>query len=666
MGQTHSPPSSSRVMRVLPQHHSSSRIGSHSPQHLLSSIPPIEEENDSRKDEDSTFLCPRRSQEVSLSSSPKHSTSNHHNRTTTTTSPRLANRGGGYGGHGGMPQTISGSSHESHEEREGKWFSSVSSENFELKSPRGMMTMGHSSCMQHLKQKMIMMMVYGSNHVSYSDSILQYWMERYQPPIELDRIKNKIFQLCLQFLRFICLKSEASSEQGLVVVQALNNEKEKLLMEWLLAVEHPSNKKMDDDGSEQLVASSSQEMDEEEQFFSSSCCLSPSQLQKFDSEMMCCLERLWKSEYIQERFHSLMSRVKTDPEESIMNGSDMKILKEENHTDQNVNHNSQSTSLNGYQQYQESAPCQLCKHAEYFLNKVQEIVKHDYVWTIDDMTHAMQRNSRLNEVKLWYRPHIMNSSFIKNQISLTGVETIYSVLDITAIGGEKTKWLRSYSNVDGFLMIFSLDEISSDKHSLQTALHAFNEITQYFSGTASSSNNLVRCNSTSCRTQIYVCFTESNLFCDRVMRGEYALQKSLKGDARNPTTVFKFIVAQFMQSNGINGVSLSSNNLNKIVNNEHTSSPIPSKSFSASSPELLFFTVNDFSCKSDMYNFTEHLLEGKSYFEDRISGKKAKRDDELRKELLSMCVHFHESSPSLISSHRMLNGLTDITLNCQL
>lgn len=168
MGQTHSPPSSSRVMRVLPQHHSSSRIGSHSPQHLLSSIPPIEEENDSRKDEDSTFLCPRRSQEVSLSSSPKHSTSNHHNRTTTTTSPRLANRGGGYGGHGGMPQTISGSSHESHEEREGKWFSSVSSENFELKSPRGMMTMGHSSCMQHLKQKMIMMMVYGSNHVSYS------------------------------------------------------------------------------------------------------------------------------------------------------------------------------------------------------------------------------------------------------------------------------------------------------------------------------------------------------------------------------------------------------------------------------------------------------------------------------------------------------------------
>ncbi|KAG2387123.1 hypothetical protein C9374_002158 [Naegleria lovaniensis] len=555
---------------------------------------------------------------------------------------------------------------------EGKWFSSLSSD---MEWPRSH-PLGHSSSMQHvLKHKMIMMMVYGS-HGHYSDHILKYWMERYLPKMEYEHIQKKILSLCTHCLRTILLHhprkvassdprtAEASSEivniqQQVLEIENKWSEKEKRWIEDL--VRNSSGLRSSGEEMNSSKIEENKVLDETEKQSSDPTLLSNA---NFDSETLLFLDRLWKSEYIQEGYHSLMNTQK------------LNATIQENCNLRTTEQNKQDDEKDIYGQ--------LCKHAEYFLNKIQEMENHE--WTVEDWTHAMQRNSRINEVKLWYRRQpTTNSTFIKNQLAWTSLETVFSVLDITglyfnvesecwlnrisqAIGGEKTKWLRSYNNVDGFLIIFSLDEISSEKHSLQTALHTFNEITQYFSDTSLSNSNTFLANN---RTQIYVCFTESNLFCDKVVRGEYSLQKSLKGDTRNPTTVFKFIVAQFIQSNGVNGYSLSSNNLNKMANSEHvsaSSSPIISKYSinGSSSPELLFFTVNDFSSKSDMYNFTHHLLEGKSYFEDRISGKLAKKEDEVRRELFSKCSDCKRPFIMVNNRTESHQGLfSDIVLNME-
>jgi len=245
-------------------------------------------------------------------------------------------------------------------------------------------------------------------------------------------------------------------------------------------------------------------------------------------------------------------------------------------------------------------------NAEFFLKKLKTMASSNYKLTIDDISLAQQRRTRIHETKLF---------------DLCG--NTYSILDVTNIGGDKNKWIHSFNNADGLLLIYSLAELE-DKSSLKQLLGVFSEMSSYFLGGT---------------TKLHVCFTQTKVFFDRVQRGLLPLQNSLKGNVRNPAIIFKYIITQFMQHNGALSMEQRQSSRNSI----------------------LFYAIDDVNDCGEMYLFTRSLIEGRSYFGKLISGQVERSEKNLRDNLYLSQVGKQDRFPTTSTFQTIENRMLDLS-----
>ncbi|EFC41293.1 predicted protein [Naegleria gruberi] len=431
--------------------------------------------------------------------------------------------------------------------------------------------MDHSNRFAHTKkQKMVLMLSYGVN--THSEDLFQYWFQRFLPKSEETQTKSKIMQLCALYLRRLCFAYVNRSCSSQLIQECSTSTCSNEGVDQM--VDYSKTLKRFDSWS--LSPLTREETFSHDDFINELIDMLVNNDESFilqslghwNANILTNMELLWKSEAIQR--------------------AASKLVEQQVYMDEKV-------------------------YAEYFLNSIPHLLDSSYNLTVSDLSNAQRRKFKINEIKI---------------VDQGNYDCLYSVLDISSMGGEKTKWLRSFNNVDGFLMIFSLDEIAQDKSVLQKSLHSFREMTSYFFGNNQQQNG--------CKTQIYVCFSNVAEFCKLVKSEELPLQHSLKGDVKNPSIVFKYIVSQFMASNG------------SCSNNLTERNP-------TSSQNISFYAIDSFSDYYSMYEFTSYLLEGRNYFSELITGAKEKREVSRRGELFSMCKLSHDD--------KLKRKLIDISFN---